>query len=388
MSDLTAPRLDESPAIDSDGGTPAGRQPWWRHGLVLVLLAWVASRLAVLLAFGAAARSVEPVGFPSNLGAWDGAWFGNIVLEGYDIDPRHMEQSNLVFFPLFALVARGVMAITGLEFITAAVLVNFLVGGLFVVLFWALTQRLTNARVAERAAILLCFSPGTVVLSMAYSEGLMLALSAGCLLALTRRRWLIAGLCAALATATRLNAVALCVACAVAAFLAIRRRGEWRAVVAPLLSPLGLVAFFLYLWWFTGDPLAFFAVQDAGWGQQLVPGAQIAKDLWSTVDDPFGEVNRINRMVTLAVLVGGLLALWRWRPRPPAEVLAYTGVSVALTISNNTAPLPRFVLAAFPLVIAYARVFSPSMNAIIVGICAAVSAVLAFIYSNTLLIVP
>jgi len=60
------------------------------------------------------------------------------------------------------------------------------------------------------------------------------ALAAGCLLALAKQRWLIAGLCAALASATRPSWLALALACTVAAGLVLRR--EPRAVLAVLLA--------------------------------------------------------------------------------------------------------------------------------------------------------
>src|SRR5664279_2260311 len=75
-------------------------------------------------------------------------------------------------------------------------------------------------RVALRTtAVFACF-PGAIVLSLAYTEGLTLVLAVGCLLALLHRRWLLAGICAAFATAARPNALALVVACGWASYQA------------------------------------------------------------------------------------------------------------------------------------------------------------------------
>src|SRR5207253_1167110 len=121
-------------------------------------------------------------------------------------------------------------------------------------LLWRLLARIWGREVADRGTALFCFFPGSFVLSMVYSEPLMLALAIGCLLALLDRRWLVAGVLAGLATGVRPNAVALVAACAWAAAVAIVKRREWRALVAPLLAPAGLVAFFAFLWARTGRP--------------------------------------------------------------------------------------------------------------------------------------
>src|SRR5205807_2529096 len=54
-----------------------------------------------------------------------------------------------------------------------------------------------------------------------------------------------------------------------AAGVAIWRDREWRAVVAPLLAPVGMLAFFGFLWWHTREPLISFRVESQGWGDRL-----------------------------------------------------------------------------------------------------------------------
>ena len=61
-----------------------------------------------------------------------------------------------------------------------------------------LVQRLAKGWWGEaagrRAVAIFCLFPGSVVFSMAYAEGLMLPLVAACILALQKRRWLLAGI--------------------------------------------------------------------------------------------------------------------------------------------------------------------------------------------------
>src|SRR5581483_10303493 len=111
---------------------------------------------------------------------------------------------------------------------------------------------------ARRAVLIFCLFPGSVVFSMVYAEGLMLPLAAGCLLALQRRRWVLAGVLAGLATATEPEA------------LVLRRHGlsARRALLAPALSTVGAGAFAIFLWLWTGSPFASLIAQRDGWSER------------------------------------------------------------------------------------------------------------------------
>jgi hypothetical protein len=154
--------------------------------------------------------------------------------------------------------------VPGVPFEASATVVATALGFAVVVLSW-----LVVARLADRAAVLVCVLPGSFVLSIAYAEALMLSLAVVCLLALLDRRWLLTWVAAGLATATRPNAVALLPACLWAAARAIQRRGECRAVVAPALAPVGVVAFHVFLWWRTGRPDAWSLIQRNGWQERV-----------------------------------------------------------------------------------------------------------------------
>src|SRR4029453_404078 len=110
-----------------------------------------------------------------------------------------------------------------------------------------------DSEIAYRAMLLMAFFPGSFVLSFAYSEAMLLVLAAGCLLCLQKRQWLVGGVLASPRAATRPHGIALIAACAVAALLAIIQRREWRSLIAPLLAPVGFIAFHIFLWDRTGE---------------------------------------------------------------------------------------------------------------------------------------
>ncbi len=209
-----------------------------RH-LAIPVGIFLASR-AVTFAVAHAARVVEPQPLSHLLSRWDGAHYLNIVAHGYPATPPsgsgEAAQTVHAFFPGYPLLVRALRAATGLAPVPAGVVVNIAMATVAAAVIWLLARDLLADKVATRAVLLFSFFPGAYVLGMVYSEGTFLALAAGCLLALHRRQWLVAGLAAAAAGATRPTGLVLALCCAWAAVVALRRRREWLALVAPALA--------------------------------------------------------------------------------------------------------------------------------------------------------
>jgi hypothetical protein len=174
-----------------------------------------------------------------------------------------------------------------------------------------------------------------------------------CLLALHERRWLLAGIAAALATAARPNALALVGACAWAAAAAIRRHSDWRSVVAPALAPLGAVVFHGFLWWRTGRMDAWQLIQRNGWDERVDLGVHNAQRLGELIRWSEPDPGTVLLGAGVLVVAVGAWALWRWRP-PGALSIYAAGVIGFAMIARTLGPRPRFVLTALPLVWALA----------------------------------
>ncbi len=207
-----------SPALGAD--TAAEKRAAWIRALVQGGVAFVASRVMVLLAAGIVAATKQPRPHSALrpmldvLTSWDGLWYLEVVRRGY---PRSVPapvnffqlEARTAFFPVYPWLVRAADRVLPGGDTVAALAVNAVLGVAFVLLVGLLTRQIFNERVAGRAMVLACLFPGSFVLSFTYSEPAMLVLAAACLLALLRHRWILAGLLAGLATATRPNAVAL-----------------------------------------------------------------------------------------------------------------------------------------------------------------------------------
>jgi Gpi18-like mannosyltransferase len=252
--------------------------------------------------------------------------------------------------------------------IVAGLLISGVGGFIATVLVQRLSAGWWGEEASRRAVIFFCFFPGSIVFSMVYSEGVMIPLIAGCLLALERRRWLLAGVLAAFATAIGPTALAIVPACAAAAVLEMRRRG-WRdlnalkAWIAPVLAPVGLLAFGAFLWAWVGTPFATYYAQHHEWSEKTNPLALVTLvlRLFNENDVMHDYLLHINLNYVAGILGAVFLfvALWllyKTRPRISVPALVWTlGISFLALTSENVPPNPRMLITAFPavLVVAY-----------------------------------
>lgn len=215
------------------------------------------------------------------LSLWDGAWYENIALRGYSIDGlTEGKYTNVVFFPLYPMLARAVYAVLNHGYLSLQV-----VSGLGTLLgvgycYW-LARLEADKATAQRMVWYIVCAPAAVFFSAAYTEGLFLLLAAACFVHARRGDWLLAGIAAGLASACRLNGAFLGGVILLEALYGPARviphggfgdafrhlgqtlRSAWRVVVALLLAPLGFVAYASYLQVVFGDFLLFSRAQDA-----------------------------------------------------------------------------------------------------------------------------
>jgi hypothetical protein len=345
-----------------------------RQELLWITVMYVAAR-GLLLLVAYLNGTFGHHNFLHELANWDGLWYRGIANHGY---PQEVSfaQTNLGFFPLFPLVIfvveQPLLLLTGHDAIWCATVAGALVsaaGGLAAtVLVHRLAEGWWDRDTARRATILFVVFPGSVVFSMVYSEGLLLPLAAGCIYALERRRWVLAGILAGFATAVQPVGLALVPVCLFAALREWRRWG-WsvrparRAFLAPILSLTGVGAFMAFLWAWTGNPLATYIAQHHGWSETTTP-----LSLWHMAQKLAGEIDfqhfnepTINLNLVIGLIGGVVLALslgliyLSRREISPEAILWTLAIAFLAYTSSNVPPLPRMLITAFPAVMVVAR---------------------------------
>jgi Gpi18-like mannosyltransferase len=284
----------------------------WRRAWIAAGLVFAASRLAYLAVTLLHLRAGHRpnAGLHDQVVAWlrfDSYHFLRIAESGYTFD--HTEDA--AFFPLYPLLIRAVSVLTGGHLLIAGLLVsNVACLGALVVLHRLAAIEIGNAA-AERVIYYVVAFPTAYFLGAAYNHSLFLLLVVGCLLAMRREHWWLAGGIGALASATRSAGVVLLIPFA---FEYLRQRGfavrRLRAdALAVLLVPAGLVAYCLYTWRVLGDPMAFSTAQDH-WLRSLDwPGHTLYMGVQTMFVHPFLDSYEIILDVVLTVTFLVLLVL-------------------------------------------------------------------------------
>jgi Gpi18-like mannosyltransferase len=203
--------------------------------------------------------------------SWDSGRYLIIAFHGYSYVPGDMRHDSIfAWFPGYPAAIRAVAWVPGASAVGAGLCVTIAAG---LAAAWGLTRlgmTLTgDRRVSLLTTALWAAAPGSIALSMVYSEALFCALAIWCLIALVERHWLTAAGLTVLAGTVRSTAQALVAAVAVAAVLALIRAARarqpiaawWRPAAALLLAPLGLFGYWGYVAWAVHRPGGWFWVE-------------------------------------------------------------------------------------------------------------------------------
>jgi hypothetical protein len=299
--------------------------------------------------------------FPNNLwldgwARWDAGWYRIIAEQGYSDQPVLGEQRDVVFFPLYPLSIRALNVVTRNSFLSG-ILISNAAFGLALVLLFRLARELHGETVGRGAVLLLATYPWSFYFSAVYTESLFLLTAVAAFYFGERRRWALAAMCAACASATRVVgitvALGLCVLYLSQIGWAVRR--VRRDALWLLLNPAGLAGYMLYLGWRFGDPMIFATSQNVeGWRQ----GVDLAL-AWRTIETSLSARavlagNYLAQPLTalLVIVVSVVLIAAAWRALGPAYTMwALLCLAVSLTIWTGAG---RFSAVVFPLFIAAA----------------------------------
>lgn len=338
------------------GGTPvpAGAERLWDKaggwrgvGAAVGILA-LTRVVQLIMLVGLDRATEQPAGLRTNLLIWDGGWFVRAAAgypQGYTFgaDGR-LEANELAFFPLYPMLIRGLSAL-GFEPGSAALTVSWLASVGAAVALHLLGTSLYGRRAGWALVAICCTAPMSVVLSMAYTEGLFLALVAGMFAAAHRRVWWAAGLLGLGAALTRPTGAAAALALAVAAIIAVRRDPgrKWPPLVAAAVALAGVPAFLGWVGWRVGEPTAWFKIQSAGWGTSFDYGASTADFLKTTLTTGDGWVPVSMALILLVALAAAGVAL-AGRPWLPLAVYGVVAMVLVYGQAGYYHSKPRLLL--------------------------------------------
>lgn len=393
MTSTTVAVGAEAAGTEVAGAEPPARLT--RADLLRMVLRPLAIFVATRAGVVAIASGVSLLGKHSleyTLTRWDAGAYITIAKLGYQSHlpsptaSNHAWSLRIVFFPLWPLLIRLGHLISGIGYDADGLILAAAAGAVGAVLIWFLVRERYGEQAADRAtALVFCF-PGAFVLSTTYSENLLIPLVAGMLIALGRRRWVIAGVLAALATAVDPTAIAVVVPCVVAAGIAIYTKRNWAAISAAVLSPLGALGYFAYLWAHTGTPRAWFDVERRGWGNHPTL-ASVWDQFIGFERHPFAYPNATAQMAGFVVAIALLVVAIRFK----ADLIWISyGCAVFLlaSLTPQVGFMPRIVLHAFPLIAVAGVALRRTWFTSVLVLSALLMALMAVVSLGTLYLTP
>jgi len=365
-----------SPTVPATHGAPGPtHRDWWFPFAAFIAIAGAVILLSVtaharLSPMHVRHRNVQGHGWYHAFTWWDGWWYTGIARHGYRFFSLD-RQSPVAFFPAYPLLMRLIGPAVG-GVVRAGIGLTVASGLAAAVLFhrWCVQQ--FGLRTARIALLLLLLYPFAFYLMGAvYGDALFLAAALGAFVALEHDRPVLAGLAAALATATRPVGLALILGLWV---VALDRKGllggRWArrpgrphswpdlrrrftpADAGLLLAPAGLASFCAFLWIRFGRPFAFLDTAGArGWDQP--PGFHTwlkvhwVKAMWH---GPWmsGHVGHLALNALATVIVVAFIPRVFRRLGPGYGVFVVVAVILTAVSTKDFVGMGRYTLAAFP----------------------------------------
>ncbi len=195
------------------------------------------------------------------VGAWanfDGEHYVRIATEGY-------HQFDRAFFPLYPILLKSVHSVTNIHPIFVGCIISNILFVAAIILFFKLIKEVYKVRKPYFFIALLLAQPASFFFSAVYTESLLLFLIVAALYAHHKKKYIISGLAAALSSLARLQGAFLIFPLFFSNY-SFKKSLKENIVLASkgvfLWAPLlGLVAYMIYLYTKTGDPLYFLTVQ-------------------------------------------------------------------------------------------------------------------------------
>lgn len=279
---------------------------------------------------------------------WDANWYMSIIVDGYQWIPG--DQSNVAFFPLYPMAARGVGWLLGRDYLLGGLVLSsaFMVGGM--AFLYRLVRDEYGDDMARRSVWLLAIFPTSTFFTTLYTESLFLMTSIAAFYYARRGSWALCGVWGMLASLTRVTGMLLLLPLA---WEYLSQKGFSLKKVRPAvlwlaLVPAGLFLYMGYLYIDFSEPLAFAETQAAGWGHEFkLPWGSFGHDISFLLDQ--SELWVIYELAATAFLIALIVAGVR---KLPGSYTFYMIMSLLLPLTGGTTKsMSRYLLVVFPLFI-------------------------------------
>lgn len=275
---------------------------------------------------------------------FDGVHYVRIARDGY------IHQFTQAFFPLYPLLIKILSPLTFGNFIVAGIVISNISFLASIMIFYKLVHQYFNQKIAYWSCLFLIFFPTSFFFAAVYTESLFFLLLVLSLFFTSQKKYLIASVFGAFASATKLVGVFLAISI-------IRKRN----ILPLLIIPLGLIIYMIFLKIAINDPLAFISSQGA-FGQNrstshLIFLPQVFYRYLKILLTAHGTslFSAILELISIiGVIVALLIAFYKKMPR---DWLIFSTLSVIIpTLTGTFISMPRYILVALPIFVVLASI--------------------------------
>jgi hypothetical protein len=288
---------------------------------------------------------------------FDSGWYASIARDGYGPPPAPGMESAHAFFPLYPMLARGLLLLTGLPPLWALSAVSWAAFVLALPLFGEECRERLGDQRARGPLVFLLLYPVAFFFAAAYTESLFFLLLLLAFRFVRTGRPLAAACVGVLLGLTRAPAVAVGPALALAyalgaSGLSAPPRRRLLASLALAVAPLaGVLAYVLGIGWWKGEPGLFFRSMGSWAHRSSNPAAGVVAFLREPVElyssgHFFRHPGAIAPFAHFALFA--VLAVVQTRRRRFADAAWTAGVLGLSFLTGTTAGVPRYTLTIFP----------------------------------------
>lgn len=280
----------------------------------------------------------------SKLCNWDCGWYSGLVRNGYDAEPHahpKMDAANWAFFPFFPLLAKAFAFLSNASPSVALVITGKVLFLLAIFAFMKMAKEYSPNIPFLISGSMVALSPYAIYGNTGYTESAFLLFSACFFYLLKKEKWIAAALVGALLTSVRLAGIFSLFSYIVSSLKKLKNKELDMHVflLGALLIPLGLGLFMLYLYWLTGDALAFSNIQRS-WGR--IPSNPIHV-LWDGLQGSL--FNQFAAAMSLAALLAaGLLAY-----KKMYDFAVFSFLCTIIPLSTGLLAMPRYIFWQAPI---------------------------------------
>ncbi len=282
---------------------------------------------------------------------FDGVHYLTIAQHGY------IAQYTQAFFPLYPLLIN--LFTVGQNYL----LTGLFISNLFLFLFLYFTYQLFkldyNDKISFWSVILILAFPTAFYLGSLYTESLFLFLCALTFYLIRKKRFLLAGLTVSFATASRIFGVILIPVLILEIYLAIKNKEIHKnfntlikVIISLLISPLGLIAYMVYLQINFNDPLYFLNAQQIFGERSNFPIILLPQVFYRYLNIllsiPVFSLAFFNAFLELLITVLLLiLVIYAYKKVKLSYILFTLGCLILPTLTGTLLSMPRFALTSF-----------------------------------------